>query len=110
MEKIHISETKYTPEIILDPFDRNIKIRGSSYPENTFEFYHETMDWIEEFLKEESEKPIIVELEIAYFNSSSSKLLFDFFTLFEDAQDEGRDIQIYWKYNIENDYGKRDEI
>ena len=51
MKNIHIEATKYTPEILLDPENCVIEIRGKSYPENTFEFYKPVIEWLEEFFE-----------------------------------------------------------
>lgn len=101
MENLHIKETQYTPEIILD-LNGTITLKGKSYPENTFEFYKPVMEWIEEYLDKNKSNTITVNLEIIYFNSSSSKLFFDFFDLLDDNK-EGRQLIIKWIYDAENE-------
>ena len=102
MEKLHIPATKYTPEITLDPEQGLIELRGKSYPENTFEFYKPMMDWIEDYFNGNAQAKTTVNLEIIYFNSSSSKLFFDLFDLFDEAKEE-HDIEINWIYDGENE-------
>jgi len=102
IEKLHIPATKYTPEIILDPDKGLIDIRGKSYPENTFEFYEPVMKWVEEYLKCCKNKEITVNMEIVYFNSSSSKLFFDLFDMLYEAKDKCK-ITINWIYDPENE-------
>jgi len=102
MENLVIEETKYTPKVILDAQKGLIEMRGKSYPENTFEFYAPIMKWIEEYFKSHAQPKTIVNLEIIYFNSSSSKLFFDLFDLFDEAK-EDHDIVINWIYDPEND-------
>lgn len=103
MENLIIEETKYTPEINLNIKDRIFKIKGKSYPENTFEFYKPMMSWIEEYFQKECEDKTVIDLEIIYFNSSSSKLFFDFFDLLEEAHNNGKNIIINWIYDEENE-------
>jgi hypothetical protein len=101
MENLIIKETKYTPSINLDT-NGTISMIGKSYPENTFEFYAPVMTWIEDYFKNKAAKTTSVRLEITYFNSSSSKLLFDFFDLLEENR-ESNEIEIQWIYDEENE-------
>jgi len=101
MEKLVIEETKYTPKIELDP-NGTISLTGKSYPENTFEFYQPMMDWVKEYFENNPAEVTTVNMEITYFNSSSSKLFFDFFDLLEENSEEHK-IKINWIYDEENE-------
>ena len=101
MENLNIAETKYTPEITLNT-SGTITLVGKSYPENTFEFYAPMMDWIKEYFEISAQDLTTVNLEITYFNSSSSKLFFDFFDLLEEASNDNT-IKINWIYDEENE-------
>jgi hypothetical protein len=101
MEKLVLEETKYTPQIELDP-NGVISLKGKSYPENTFEFYEPMMKWLEEYFDGNAAATTVVNMEITYFNSSSSKLFFDFFDLLEENNDDN-EIQINWIYDEENE-------
>jgi len=101
MEKLVIEETKYTPKIELDPAG-TISLTGKSYPENTFEFYQPMMDWVKEYFENDPAEVTTINMEITYFNSSSSKLFFDFFDLLEENSEEHK-IKINWIYDEENE-------
>jgi sulfatase maturation enzyme AslB (radical SAM superfamily) len=101
MENLHIEATKYTPEINLDAEKGLIQIKGKSYPENTFEFYKPVMDWLEEYFKNPKDNTT-VEMEIVYFNSSSSKQFFDLFDLLEENKDK-TNLKVKWIYDPENE-------
>jgi hypothetical protein len=101
MENLHIEATKYTPEVILDKERGLIEIRGKSYPENTFEFYQPVLSWLENYFQS-PQKKTTVQMEIIYFNSSSSKFFFDMFDLLEEYSSDS-DITIYWIYDMENE-------
>ena len=105
MENLIIEETKYTPSIKLNVQNRTIELIGKSYPENTFEFYKPMMDWIESYFNnnEDKDETTTVNVEIIYFNSSSSKLFFDFFDLIEEAHNKGKSIEVLWVYDEENE-------
>ena len=101
MENLIIEETKYTPKIVLDK-NGIFSLIGKSYPENTFEFYAPMMDWLEEYFENSPAKKTIVNMEIIYFNSSSSKLFFDFFDMLEENTDKC-DIEVNWIYDKDNE-------
>ena len=103
MENLVIEETKYTPKINLDAQKGVIELTGKSYPENTFEFYKPMMDWVEAYFEGNDLPKTIINFEIIYFNSSSSKLFFDFFDLIEEMTNKGKYIEIYWEYDADND-------
>jgi len=100
MDNLLIEATKYTPRIELDT-NGTITLIGKSYPENTFEFYAPMMEWVSVYF-EQKDTNLIINMEITYFNSSSSKLFFDFFDLIED-NNENHTISINWIYDEENE-------
>ena len=101
MENLKLEATKYTPEINLD-INGTVSLRGKSYPENTFEFYSPMMKWLEKYFETIPAEKTIVNMEIIYFNSSSSKLFFDFFDLLEENSSDNT-IEINWIYDSENE-------
>ena len=101
MENLNIDETKYTPVINLD-IEGTISMVGKSYPENTFEFYEPMMNWVKEYFETSAKDVTTINLEITYFNSSSSKLFFDFFDLLEENNDDNT-IKINWIFDEENE-------
>ncbi len=103
MENLHIEATKSSPEIHLDREQHLLELRGESYPENTAEFYGPVFAWVEEYLEHAEDQDITVKMEIIYFNSSSSKVLMDFFDLLDDAVSEGKKIIVNWIYDEENE-------
>ncbi len=101
MVKIDIKETEYTPSLLLDEDKGLIEIKGNSLPENTFEFYKEFIEALEEYFNNPQETTI-VNMEIIYFNSSSSKLFFDFFDILVENMDK-TDLKVNWIYDEENE-------
>ena len=102
MKNLFLEETKYTPQINLNSETGEFTFIGKSYPENTFEFYEPVMSWVNEYFEDCAKEKTIIKLEIIYFNSSSSKLFFDFFDLVEEAS-KNKDIEIHWIYDEENE-------
>ena len=101
MLNISIEESEFTPSIILDTENGIIALKGNSLPENTFEFYKQFMENVTSYFESPQEKTT-VNMEIIYFNSSSSKLFFDFFDLLE-ANQEKSEVVINWLYDEENE-------
>ncbi len=99
MENLQIEETKYTPQIDMN-INGEINIKGKSYPENTFEFYTPVMEWIASYF-DLGNKALTLNMEITYFNSSSSKLFFDLLDLLEENNSD--EIIINWIYDEENE-------
>ncbi|MBF0289897.1 MAG: DUF1987 domain-containing protein [SAR324 cluster bacterium] len=102
MENLNIAATKHTPLIQFNTETHILEIRGRSYPENTFEFYEPVMKWLKEYF-ESTSNTTTIDFEINYFNSTSSKLFFDMFDLFVDAQENGSKIVINWEYDEEDE-------
>ena len=101
MENLKFEATKYTPEITLDG-SGTISLVGKSYPENTFEFYAPMMEWLEGYFDGDTADVTVVNMEIIYFNSSSSKLFFDFFDLLDENAGDNT-LEINWIYDEENE-------
>ncbi len=101
MQNLELEATKYTPAINLDT-NGVISLVGKSYPENTFEFYAPMMEWIKEYFSKNAQEVTTINMEIIYFNSSSSKLFFDLFDLFDENKDDNT-IVVNWIYDEENE-------
>lgn len=103
MEPITIEATKSTPFVRIDPATNRVQIKGESYPENAAKFYGPILSSINECLNSSEPSRITIDIHLVYFNSSSSKVLFNLFELTEKAVSEGRDIVINWCYHPENE-------
>ena len=102
MENLNMDATEYTPKIVLNSQDGLIEIRGDSFPENTYDFYKPIMSWLKEYFNSNAKDKTTINMEINYFNSSSSQLFFDLFDLFEEVS-ENNNLQINWIYDEKND-------
>ncbi len=102
MNQLRIEKTKSTPEIDFDPQKRILSIKGESYPENTVVFYEPIIQWLEEFVSAPGGS-IEMNVELTYFNSSSSKVLMDIFELLDENADDEKEITVYWLYDQEDE-------
>lgn len=104
MQDLKIEATKYTPSINFDVVNGFLNIKGKSYPENTFEYYQPIINWIEKYLDMiQGDRKILINMDLEYLNSSSLKAYFDLFDVLEIAANQGRNIEVKWIYDKEND-------
>ena len=102
MENFVVKPTKYTPAVNFDARHNVLELRGESYPENTAEFYTPCFDWLKEYLAQLTDQKVTVNIELIYFNSSSSKVLMDLFDNL-DASDTRDHITVNWIYDKDDE-------
>ncbi len=102
MENLYIEATKYTPEIKTDLQKGEIRIYGSSYPENANEFYKPLSKWLEAYLDNETNK-LMINFYIYYFNTSTSKSFLNLLEIIEKYTLEGKDVTVNWYYTEDDD-------
>jgi hypothetical protein len=86
-----------------DPEQGHIEIRGRSIPENSLEFYKELLDWLEEYGNDPRESTN-VEVQLEYFNTSSSKCILDVFKALEGIHKKGKtEMVIHWYYEEDDE-------
>lgn len=103
MDNLIINATKSSPYVCFDATTGVLNMKGKSYPENAAQFYTPILAWLREYLRGVGEKQTVVNLEMIYLNSSSSKALFNFFDLLENFAKDGRNIVVNWHYHPDND-------
>jgi hypothetical protein len=103
MELFHAVLTKSTPLIDYSPEKNTLFMKGESYPENAAKFYAPLFVWLDKALSSHEVSKLIVDIEILYFNSSSSKALMNLFQKLGLAASQGRDVIVYWRYHPENE-------
>ncbi len=96
-------QSKSTPWIYFDPQQHQLQIKGESYPENSAKFYAPMLDWLETYLNSLSQDKVQVDIELIYFNSSSSKVFMNFFDRLEEAAQKGIQVKVNWMYDEGND-------
>jgi hypothetical protein len=102
MENLYIEATKYTPEIKTDSEKGEIRIYGSSYPENANEFYRPLNKWIENHFTK-GNKRLVLNFYIYYFNTSTSKSFLNVLELLERYTSAGFDVVVNWYYSEDDD-------
>ena len=102
MEKFTLDGTPKTPTINFDLGSGVLEIKGRSIPENSIEFYKPLVDNLEKYGL--SPKPTTtVNVQLEYFNTSSSKCILDVFKKLEAIHKGGSSVTINWHYEEDDE-------
>ena len=101
MEKIVIEGGAKTPAVNFEAEKGLVEIRGRSIPENSIEFYQPLLDWLDKYDAIAKETTVNVQLE--YFNTSSSKCILDFFKKLENIHKKTSNVTINWFYEEDDE-------
>ncbi len=102
MEAISIEGTAKTPTVKFNAQEGLLEIKGRSIPENSIEFYKPLVDWLEEYSKE-PKALTKVNIQLEYFNTSSSKCILDVFKKLENIHKNKNDVVINWYYEEDDE-------
>ncbi|PRY95999.1 DUF1987 domain-containing protein [Marinilabilia salmonicolor] len=102
METIIREDTPKTPYVKLDGEKGVVEIKGRSIPENSVEFYKPLIDWIDEYGDDPKDNTII-NIQLEYFNTSSSKCILDIFKKLELLFKKGFKVQVNWYYEEDDE-------
>lgn len=102
MENIQIEGTPKTPVVNFDYEKGLIEIKGRSIPENSIEFYKQMVDWLESYAVK-PQKSTVVNIQLEYFNTSSSKCILDVFKKLEAIYKQDNDVVINWYYEEDDE-------
>ncbi len=102
METIVREGTPKTPYVRLDGEKGIIEIKGRSIPENSIEFYKPLIDWLEEYGNGVS-SDTAVNVQLEYFNTSSSKCILDIFKKLESIFKKGQKVEVNWYYEEDDE-------
>ncbi len=103
LQVLEIKGSNKTPYIRFDPNTGVLEMRGRSIPENAVEFYKPLVDWLTEYAKNPKDKTE-VNIQLEYFNTSSSKCILDVFKKLEEInKKEGKEVVINWYYEEDDE-------
>lgn len=102
MNDFSLPSSQSTPAIQTDWAAGSISMQGDSYPENSYELFHQVFEWIEGFL-DTAERPFSLELNLLYLNTSSIKAMMEIFDLLEAAHQQGKAVAVNWYYDRQNE-------
>ncbi|MBO4778593.1 MAG: DUF1987 domain-containing protein [Bacteroidales bacterium] len=102
MENIKMEGTAKTPDLSFDATTGVFDIKGRSIPENSVEFYKPILEWLDAYSKQAQAKTV-VNVQLEYFNTSSSKCILDLLKKFEMISKNGNDIVVKWHYESDDE-------
>jgi len=94
--------TKKTPKVIFDPEKGYFELSGIAMPEDTVLFFNPLIKTLKENL-EATKVPVNFYFDIYYFNSLSSKKLFEIFNVIDEFAVNGKDITVTWNYEEDDE-------
>jgi hypothetical protein len=103
MEDFYITASPTSPEIQLRVTAHSLSIKGESYPENAAAFYGPVIERVQAFLDTCTQATVTVNISLAYFNSSSTKMLFSLFDLLNTAALANNQVCLNWFHDEDDD-------
>lgn len=105
MEPLLITQTEYTPEVILDMSKQELVFRGECRPENAYNFFSPIVNWfnnLKNIKPNNNSTPIIFNLD--YFNSSSAKHIMNLFLLINNVNNTyNHKLEVIWEYDEDDE-------
>jgi len=102
MDPISIPGTPKTPTVNFSADSGIIEIKGRSIPENSIEFYKPLVDWLDAYASTPSLQTT-VNIQLEYFNTSSSKCILDVFKKLENIFKSHNEVVINWYYEEDDE-------
>jgi len=97
MEDVKINKTERTPNVILDHEKGYIELRGRSLPMNSMEFFEPIHHWLVDYSKT-PRKVTTVNIMLDYFDTSSSKHIYNIFNSLRTVNEKGNLITVNWHF------------
>jgi len=102
VDKLIVRPTRITPLVYFDPNRGLLELRGKSSPENAINFYNNLLVALEKYAMYGS-RDITANFKYEYFNTSSSKCIFDIFRRLIKIGEQGHNLNINWYYEEYDD-------
>jgi hypothetical protein len=99
----YLEQKADTPAIKLDTTG-TFMVKGRSLPENAEQFYRPVLEWIERYIAQGANAQTSLMIELEYFNSSSVKQILSLLLALEELHlQKGKEVQIIWSYNQDDE-------
>lgn len=103
MDTMFIAPTATSPEVDFRLAEDELWLKGESFPENAAAFYLPVIESLRAYLDQRRDARIRVHVALAYFNSSSTKMLFTLFDALDQAAQAGNRVELHWYYDAEDE-------
>ncbi len=97
MKGYFIRPSNITPSVYFNPKKNLLDIRGRSSPENPIDFYGFVNSSISNYAAAHKSN-LTINMAFEYFNTSSSKCLFDILKTIKLIQKSGKEVTVNWYY------------
>ncbi|OFY90237.1 MAG: nuclear pore complex subunit [Bacteroidetes bacterium RIFCSPLOWO2_12_FULL_31_6] len=102
MKDLKIEGSPKTPTIEFNSEKGYLLVRGRSIPENSIEFYKSLIEALEAY-NTNSQPNTKVDVQLEYFNTSSSKCILDVFKKLEAINAGSSNVVINWYYEEDDE-------
>ncbi len=102
MADLNLEGSPKTPTIEFNSGSGYLLIRGRSIPENSIEFYKSLIEALEGY-NNEPQSNTKVDIQLEYFNTSSSKCILDVFKKLEAINSGNSEVVINWYYEEDDE-------
>jgi len=102
MDALNIEGSSHTPKIILDKDKGLYEISGQSLPENVAAFFAPVFEWLDAYMADPNEETV-VSFKMEYFNTASSKMIYEILNKFDELHNSGKNVKIKWLFDEEDE-------
>jgi len=102
MEIIFNEAEAQFPKVILDKDNNKFEISGQSIPEDVVSFYAPILDWLDNYIQNPNENTEVA-LKMVYYNTSSSKMIYEIIKRLNDLYKNKHAAKILWYYAIDDE-------
>jgi len=90
--------TDTTPKVNFDPQNGVFVMQGKSIPNDAEPFYAELLEWMDDYITRPNAVSHL-EIQLDYFNISSSKRILFMFYKFDEIVSKGKEVSVKWFYH-----------
>jgi hypothetical protein len=102
MKKLIIDARDNTPSVFLDKETGKLEIRGYSFPDESYNFYSEIIEWFKEYIKDPNAETKMI-FDFKYVNSTSSKYINDILKHLDSIAAGGKSASVEWLFEEEDE-------
>lgn len=102
MKELTIKGTRQNPNIILSKEKNIFEFSGQSLPENVQKLYQPILSWIDEYSDAPNDNTSLI-FRMKYYNSASSKVLFEVLKKFNLIFKKGKNVKVEWYFKEEDE-------
>ena len=96
MENMFIPARERSPEVAFRFTEHHLAVRGEAYPEDAPAFFGPILKALTAYCESIQGQALLVEFQLAYFNTSSAKALMNMIHVLEIAASKGTQVSMRW--------------